>query len=111
MGPCPQLTILDCRRWQLGDAAVRQLAAAAERAHLQVSGYTTQAQFLIAAGLDRQLERTASADLIAQVQRAGQARRLVMPGEMGETFKAMALTRGSVDPPSGFAGRDLRRVL
>ncbi|MEC7803290.1 MAG: SAM-dependent methyltransferase [Pseudomonadota bacterium] len=88
-----------------------QIANAAEREHLQVSGYTTQAQFLIAAGLDRQLERTVSADLIAQVQRAGQARRLVMPGEMGETFKAMALTRGSVDPPSGFAGRDLRRVL
>ena len=76
-----------------------------------MSGYTTQAQFLIAAGLDRQLERIAIADLKAQVQRAGQVRRLVMPGEMGETFKAMALTRGSVDPPSGFAGKDLRRVL
>ena len=88
-----------------------QIANAAEREHLQVSGYTTQAQFLIAAGLDRQLERTASADLKAEVRWAGQARRLVMPGEMGETFKAMALTRGSVDPPSGFAGKDLRRVL
>lgn len=88
-----------------------QLADAAEQAHLQVSGYTTQANFLIGAGLDRQLERAAGADLTARVDQAGQARRLVMPGEMGETFKAMALTRGPVTLPSGFAGKDLRRTL
>ena len=88
-----------------------QLADAAERAQLQVSGYTTQAQFLIGAGLDSQLERAADADLSAQVDQAGQARRLVMPGEMGETFKAMALTRGPITLPSGFGGKDLRRVL
>ncbi len=48
-----------------------QLADAAERAQLTVSGYTTQAQFLIGAGLDRQLERAADADLSAQVDKLG----------------------------------------
>jgi len=42
---------------------------------------------------------------------ANQARQLMLPGEMGERFKAMAWLRG-VDPPlSGFALQDLRHTL
>ena len=36
---------------------------------------------------------------------------LVMPGDMGEHFKVMALTRDVPLPEIGFRGRDLRRLL
>ena len=35
----------------------------------------------------------------------------MMPGEMGEIFKAMALTRGLDGPLRGFAVQDLRHLL
>jgi SAM-dependent MidA family methyltransferase len=37
-----------------------------------------------------------------------QARRLIMPGDMGESFKAMAWLRGLELPLSAFAPQDLR---
>jgi SAM-dependent MidA family methyltransferase len=42
---------------------------------------------------------------------ANQARQLMMPGEMGERFKAMAWLRGLEMPLSGFALQDLRHSL
>ena len=42
---------------------------------------------------------------------AGEARRLIMPEEMGEAFKVMALTRGYDAPLAGFALQDLRHLL
>jgi SAM-dependent MidA family methyltransferase len=45
------------------------------------------------------------------VQRAGEARRLMMPEEMGESFKAIALGRGFDAPLAGFLLQDLRGRL
>jgi SAM-dependent MidA family methyltransferase len=42
---------------------------------------------------------------------ANQARRLMLPGEMGERFKAMVWLRGLDMPLSGFALQDLRHTL
>jgi SAM-dependent MidA family methyltransferase len=42
---------------------------------------------------------------------ANQARQLLMPGEMGERFKAMAWLRGLDLPLSGFGLLDLRHSL
>jgi SAM-dependent MidA family methyltransferase len=42
---------------------------------------------------------------------AGEARRLLLPGEMGEAFKVMALTRGCDVALDGFVLQDLRRSL
>jgi len=42
---------------------------------------------------------------------ANQARQLMLPGEMGERFKAMAWLRGMELPMSGFALQDLRHTL
>ena len=36
---------------------------------------------------------------------------LLLPGEMGERFKVLALTRGIEAPLSGFAFRDLAATL
>jgi SAM-dependent MidA family methyltransferase len=44
-------------------------------------------------------------------QRRGEAQRLLLPGEMGETFKAMLMTRGAAGGWSGFGLQDLRRLL
>ena len=86
-----------------------RIAEAALAANLTVSGFATQAAFLLASGLEGLV---AEADDGAQRARlAGEARRLVLPEEMGEAFKFMALTRGYDSPLSGFALQDLRHLL
>ena len=86
------------------------LAEAAGQASLEVAGFTTQAQFLLAAGIDAQVEAALADDPQAQVTAARGLRQLMLPGEMGDTVKVMALTR---DAPvlSGFSGRDMRGSL
>ena len=74
-----------------------------------MAGYCTQAAFLLASGIEQEL--AAAPDGAARARQAAQARELLMPGEMGETFKAMALTRGLDQPLAGFALQDLRRLL
>ncbi len=87
------------------------LAEAGAGAGFEVSGYTTQAYFLAGTGVDEAMRSLAGADLNRGARLANEARRLMMPGEMGERFKAMAWTR-SLDPPlGGFALRDLRHTL
>ena len=86
-----------------------RLAGAAVDAGLSVAGYCTQAAFLLGAGIDAELE--AAGSTVERAQRASEARQLLMPGEMGESFKAIALTRGAVDCPTAFGLQDLRRLL
>ena len=86
-----------------------RLAGAAADAGLTVAGYCTQAAFLLGAGIDAELE--AAGSTVERAQRASEARQLLMPGEMGESFKAMALTRGAVEDPTAFGLQDLRRLL
>jgi SAM-dependent MidA family methyltransferase len=85
------------------------VAEAADAAGLEVLGFVTQAAFLLGTGL---AELAAAADgTLERLARAGEARRLLMPGEMGEAFKVMALGRGWHAPLSGFAHQDLRHLL
>ncbi|MGB8692236.1 MAG: SAM-dependent methyltransferase [Steroidobacteraceae bacterium] len=86
-----------------------RLAEAASDAGLEVAGYCTQAAFLLANGIDAELANARDAG--ARARLAAQARELLMPGEMGETFKVMALTRGLEAPRTGFGLQDLRRLL
>jgi SAM-dependent MidA family methyltransferase len=88
-----------------------RLAEAAASAYLTVAGYCTQAAFLLGAGIDAELERVADGRMRAQ--RVSEARQLLLPGEMGETFKAMLLTRGAgaAAATAAFAVQDLRRLL
>jgi SAM-dependent MidA family methyltransferase len=85
------------------------LAEAASAAGLALSGFATQAAFLLALGIEA---RVAAADTDrARIRLAGEARRLLMPEEMGEAFKAMALTRDLDAPLAGFVVQDLRHLL
>ena len=86
-----------------------RIAEAALAADLTVSGFATQAAFLLAAGLEGLVAE--ADDGAPRARLAGEARRLVMPEEMGEAFKFMALTRGYDSPLSGFALQDLRHLL
>jgi SAM-dependent MidA family methyltransferase len=85
--------------------AVAEAAAAAD---LAVAGYTTQAHFLIGCGIDRLLAESDPADARAYLPLAQQAKTLVLPGEMGERFKAIALTRDLDIALNGFQRNDQR---
>lgn len=87
------------------------VAEAGVGAGLDVLGYTTQAWFLIGAGLDQVFQEAASDDPRKQLALAGQVRQLTLPGEMGERFQVIGLGRGIEAPLMGFAGRDLRGRL
>jgi SAM-dependent MidA family methyltransferase len=85
------------------------VAEAADGAGLEVLGFATQAAFLLGTGLADLAEEADGT--VARVARTGEARRLIMPGEMGEAIKVMALGRGWQAPLSGFAHQDLRHLL
>jgi len=65
--------------------------------------------FLIGAGIEELLG--GAADEVTRVRRTGEAARLLLPVEMGEAFKVMALGRGLEQPLGGFTLPDLTSSL
>jgi SAM-dependent MidA family methyltransferase len=86
-----------------------RVAEAGLASGLDVAGFCTQAAFLLATGIERLV--AAAVGTVEQARLAGEARRLLMPGEMGEAFKVMALTRDYGAGLSGFGLQDLRHSL
>lgn len=86
-----------------------RVAEAALACGLEVSGFCTQAAFLLASGVEQFLAEATGAQAHARL--AGEARRLLLPGEMGEAFKVIALTRECDAALQGFALQDLRLSL
>jgi len=88
------------------------LADAAKACGMETGGFATQAHFLISIGIERELaalvEGAEERDRLALNHTAAT---LLLPGEMGERFKVMALTRGIERTLSGFAFRDLSASL
>jgi SAM-dependent MidA family methyltransferase len=87
-----------------------RVAEAAVDAQLEVAGYCTQAAFLLANGIESELAASAGSGS-ERARLASEARTLLLPGEMGESFKVMALTRDVAAPLRGFEYQDLRRSL
>ena len=81
------------------------------RAALEVAGFTTQAHFLAGLEIDKEMQLAAGGDENLFARLANQARQLMLPGEMGERFKAMACLRAIDISLSGFALLDLRHTL
>ena len=52
-----------------------------------------------------------AADEVQRARLPGEARRLLLPEEMGEAFKMMALTRALDEPLAAFTLQDLRHLL
>jgi SAM-dependent MidA family methyltransferase len=88
-----------------------RVAEAAVDAQLEVGGFCTQAAFLLANGIESDLAASAAGTAAEQARLASEARQLLLPGEMGESFKVMALTRDLAAPLRGFEYQDLRRSL
>ncbi|HHH36895.1 MAG TPA: SAM-dependent methyltransferase [Gammaproteobacteria bacterium] len=88
------------------------LAEAAVDAGLEVAGYATQSAFLQGCGIAELGAAAMSAgDTRQQVELARQLRTLLLPGEMGEAFKVLALARKRPGPLTGFSVRDERGRL
>lgn len=86
-----------------------RVAEAADAAGLDVLGHATQTALLLGLGIEGEI--AGSADERTRIRRASEARQLLMPQEMGESFKAIALGREWNAPLSGFAHQDLRARL
>jgi len=87
------------------------VAEAAVMAGLKVAGFTTQGYFLIGCGLEQILASQNGADQRRSLQLASQVKTLTLPGEMGERFKVLALTREIDAGLMGFVPADQRRRL
>jgi SAM-dependent MidA family methyltransferase len=87
------------------------VAEAALAADLEVTGYTTQTYFLLDCGLDNLLQQAGPTDSTHYIQLAQQAKTLILPGEMGERFKCIGLTRGLTTTVPGFRMQDYRNRL
>ncbi len=87
------------------------VAEAGVAAGLEMLGYTTQAHFLLGCGLDALLADNTVEVTPARLEQLQQAKRLTLPDEMGEQFKAIALGRGPDLQPCGFALHDLSHTL
>jgi len=87
------------------------VALAAVDAGLELKGYTTQAHFLINAGVTDLLARTSPDDSASYLPLAAQTQKLLSPAEMGELFKVIALSRGIEGELIGFRAGDRRGLL
>ena len=87
------------------------IAAAAANAGADIAGYASQAQFLIGAGLDTELQNMTQRAPERQTELSGQVKLLTLPGEMGEYFKCLGVSRGTITQPSGFALADRTHTL
>jgi SAM-dependent MidA family methyltransferase len=81
------------------------LCDAANAAGFEVGGLTTQANFLLAARIDDYVAQQ-ELDQRGQVEMAHGLRQLLLPGEMGEAVKVIALSRGGCATPTGMFTRD-----
>jgi SAM-dependent MidA family methyltransferase len=87
------------------------LARDGHRVGLELAGYTTQAHFLLASGLDEILTGSDPDHLSRHMQLVQGAKRLTLPSEMGERFKVIGFVTG-IDPGlSGFRLLNLQHRL
>jgi len=87
------------------------VAEAGIDAGLTLLGYTTQARFLVNAGITQLLQKCSPEHTQTYLPAAAAVQKLLSPAEMGELFKVIALGRGIEWVPSGFAGGDKSRLL
>jgi SAM-dependent MidA family methyltransferase len=87
------------------------LAEAANNAGADIAGYVNQAQFLLGGGLQLELQHMMQSPRERQIELSSQVKLLTLPGEMGENFKCLGLSRGTVAQPSAFTTADRTHTL
>ena len=78
------------------------VADAGVAAGLDLLGYTTQANFLLASGLTDRLKQVDPRTTANYLPLTNQVQRLVSPAEMGEFFKVIGFGKGLVSPIPAF---------
>lgn len=73
---------------------------------LDIAGYVSQAYFLLNGGLADELADFTELAPAAQLQLSAQVKLLTLPGEMGENFKCLGMSRALKNSPSSFATAD-----
>jgi SAM-dependent MidA family methyltransferase len=99
--------LLDITAW----VDFTRLAQASAACGYRLAGYTTQAHFLAGLSIDAEMHHLAAEDPSRFARLANEARTLMLPGEMGERFKAMAWMRGMDSRLPAFQVQDLRHTL
>lgn len=87
------------------------VATIASHAGFDIAGYALQAGFLMEGGLEQEMRDFGALPLEEQIELSGQVKKLTLPGEMGEHFKCLALSKGSVEAPSAFDQADRTHTL
>ncbi len=86
------------------------IAKAARRAGLGLAGFTTQGEFLLGLDMLQPLTKIPPGSM-QYLALAQEVKTLTLAGEMGESVKVAAFSRGFEPPLKGFAGRDRRPWL
>ena len=82
------------------------VAEAAVANNFTIAGYVSQAQFLMNGGLAEELADFPGMPPAAQLQLSTQVKLLTLPGEMGESFKCLGISRHLESTPAGLANVD-----
>lgn len=86
------------------------VAEAAVEHGLEMIGYTNQANFLLSCGI-LEIAAQMELDTVAHYETSQQLKRLLLPSEMGELFKVMALSKQIDVPLLGFKLNDISEKL
>lgn len=87
------------------------IAQAGMEAGLGLTGYTSQAAFLLGGGLDQVIAASDPDNVRAHLALTQQIKKLTLPHEMGELYKVIAFDRGLHKPLPGFTLQDRRERL
>ena len=87
------------------------IAQSAEEHGLDIEGFVTQADFLISGGLEEELAGIADLPIADQLELSRQVKLLTLPGEMGENFKCIGLSRGELEGVTAFNSADRAHIL
>jgi len=87
------------------------MADAALAGGLDVAGYTSQARFLIEAGLSQRLAALDVSDPRGHAQTIGPVQKLLSEAEMGELFKVLVVSKGLQTPLPALLRGDRRHAL
>lgn len=88
-----------------------RVAEAAVSGGGDIAGYVNQAQFLTGGGLDIEIQDMMELPTKQQMKLSAQVKLLTLPGEMGEYFKCLGVSRGSIVPPTAFRIKDRTHTL
>ncbi|HWM28086.1 MAG TPA: SAM-dependent methyltransferase [Woeseiaceae bacterium] len=87
------------------------VAEGAAGAGMDIAGFVTQAQFLLHGGLEAELAAFPRQGAAAQLEFSREVKTLTLPGEMGEHFKCLGLSKDFGLMPAPFAASDRAHTL